>query len=246
MEVTQQVAVAKNGVSFVRPAAAEVQQLGSPVRVTTHYAASTGSDIRQIHLVDLPIVMGGWKPATNIDITPLEQSNTYTVETTEFIAEYFLQISQTLMVWPKSGGQRQIVAVHQLVLAGKERTPEQLDSIPTAGHGEILWLPPSQPKVEFQLLVDPFGGWLVRKTARLLIKPADEREQNNLTVHSQVNGFVDAGRILDNGTGAAFIVSGFSEQMNYKLEFDVDGERKLHWQATTNTGPYFDQRRPKP
>ena len=140
-------------------------------------------------------------------------------------------------------------------IKGPERKPRKLDQIPTAivdrehrsGGGELagnaLMLAPNKPKQEFQLLADPFGGQMIKKTATVIVSFADDRETSKLLIIPHHPSTPGSGRLLDDGTGAVFVVQGLRPQRNYKIALDIDGTTKFNWQATTKVGAFFDHRR---
>lgn len=254
--IRQNVVVSSEGVKKTDRGNFHVDSLGEPLAVVMRYELDEAErhvthGHGRIQLTDTPIVFGGSLISTTYN--PFENESTFTIETNEFQPEYKLRVQQPLTVWLHSP--TVVVAETQINIKGPERQPKKLGVMPTAvvdrehrsggkslAGPQLMWAPDST-KQEFQLLVDPFGGQIVKKTATVSVSFADEREIGQLLIIPHVANRPGSGRILDDGTGAVFVVQGLQSQRNYKIQLDVDGTLTFNWQATTKTGPFFDDLR---
>ena len=252
IELVQKIVVAREGVVKTDAEEFLLDSLVTIVKVSLKYSLSETEKHGQhghgrILLTDNPVVLGGHFPVRTTSYNPFGDISAFEFATTEFVPRYEFLIKQPIDVWLH--GTTGVIAETRIVAKGPDRIPEQLDVMPTAivdrfdGRfaGPPLILAPNEPKQEFQLLVDPFGGEAITKTARVEISYADRREPGILLIVPYEASLPGSGLILGDGTGAVFVATGLKTQRNYVIELDVDGEKKYKWQATTKTGTYFDQ-----
>lgn len=255
IELVQNVIVAREGVVKTDVEAFVLVSFGDAVKVSLRYSLADTEKHGQhehsrINLTSDPIVLGGHVPVRKTNYDPKGDSSTFEFTTDKFISRYEFLTKQPIDLFLHS--LTRVIAETRIIAKGPGRIPKQLDVMPTAVvdqrhldalsrfSGPPLILAADKPKQEFQLLVDPFGGEAVKKTARVEIGYADSREPGKLLIVPQVANLPGSGFILDDGTGAVFVVTGLKPQRNYEIVLDVDGTKKYTWQATTKTGPYFD------
>lgn len=256
VELRQQIEVAREGTVKTSGDEFILESLGEDVAVSLQYSLAE-SEKHGLHgrifLTNNPTVLGGYFPVVQSSYSPFDDSSAFQFRTTEFQERYEFIIRQPIDVWAHQGAKK-IVAESRMVVKGPERHPGKLDFMPTTivdrqqrpddvpfpFSGPPLIFAANKPKQEFQLLVDPFGGQSIKKTARIEIGYADSREPGKLLIVPEVANLPGSGFILADGTGAVFLVTGLQPQRNYTLVLDVDGTKKYTWQATTKTGPYYD------
>ena len=249
IELVQNVVVAREGTVNTDTDEFVLDSLGNSFKVSLRYSLAGSERHSQhahsrINLTSAPIVLGGHVPVTETNYDPKGDSSTFEFITTEFVSRYEFLIQQPIDVFLHSIVR--VIAETRIIAKGPERIPEQLQTMPTAILDAPLILAPDKPKQEFLLLVDPFGGQRIKERAILTFRFADEREIGTPAIVPHVFNRSGSGRILDDGTGAVFVVTGLKEQRNYFLELDIDGDgdgkggSKPTWQATTKTGPHYD------
>jgi len=242
-DIIQHVLVAREGTVSTDSDEFKVTSLGSPIGVAIKYKLHELETRAWLRLTDKPIVLGGALPIVSTNYDPRDDSSEFTLPTTKFASQYVLQVQQPIEVFRFRVGSFKSVAESRIVVTGPEHTPDELDVLPTAARHERLFLAPDNPKQTFQLLVDPFGGQVIKSRAVVTVTHADKRETGDLLVVSHNATVSGSGRILDDGTGAVFVVAGLRPQRNYEISLQVDGDVTHKWQATTKTGPYYDAAR---
>ena len=241
-DIIQHVVVAREGTVSTDREEFKVTSLGSPIEFVLKYKLHESETRGWFRLTDKPIVLGGALPIVSTRYDPRSDSSTFTLPTTKFASQYVLQVRQPIEVFATDGGHKSIAST-RIVVTGPEHTPDELDVIPTAALGQPLFLAPDKSKQTFQLLVDPYGGQVVKGRAVAEISHADEREIIQPAVLDHEQTIPGSGRILDDGTGAVFVVTGLKPQRNYAIRLQADGDVTYKWQATTKTGPFYDAAR---
>jgi len=243
-DIIQHVVVAREGTVSADREEFKVPSLGSPIDFAIKYKLHESEKGAWLRLTDKPTVLGGGLPVVSTHYDPRTDSSDFTLPTTKFSSQYMLHVRQPIEVFRTGLGGFKAVAESRIVVTGPERQPPELDVMPTAVPGAPLLFHPNKPDQEFQILVDPFGGNVIKNRATIKITHADDRESVEPLSTVRYNPTIQgSGRILDDGTGAVFSVQGLQPQRNYAIELQVDGDVTHKWQATTKTGPYYDQQR---